>query len=234
MEQQMETTKSVCMWCHSHCGVLVYTQNGRLLKFTEDPQGPQVKLFAPIVRSCHRARAAAEWFYHPDRLHFPLKRAGGKGEGKWQKISWEQALDEIAEKLQELRKKYGPETLATTVGTGRSHYEFRSRFMHLFGSPNQLGQGHICWGPQQVVCTALFGWATNPIVRSETKCILVWGGGIPYYMPPAWRATLGAIKTGAKIIAVDPRRVGAAERAACRYLAAAQARDRYRSGHGHD
>ncbi|MDP2744450.1 MAG: molybdopterin-dependent oxidoreductase, partial [Dehalococcoidia bacterium] len=191
----------------------MHTQDGRLLKVTEDPQGPQPKLFSPQVKSCLRARAAAEWFYHPDRLHFPLKRAGAKGEGKWERISWEQALDEIAGKLKELKAKYGPETLATTVGTGRSHYEFRSRFMHLFGSPNQIGQGHICWGPQQVVCTALFGWATNPIVRSETKCVLAWGGGIPDYMPPAWRATLEAMKKGAKLIAVDPRRVGAAERA---------------------
>ncbi|MBM2831597.1 MAG: phsA2 [Dehalococcoidia bacterium] len=213
MDSQKTAQKSVCMWCHSHCGVLVHTQGGRLLKVTEDLQGPQPKLFAPQVKSCLRARAAVEWFYHPDRLHFPLKRVGAKGEGKWERVSWEQALDEIAGKLKDLKAKYGPETLATTVGTGRSHYEFRSRFMHLFGSPNQIGQGHICWGPQQVVCTALFGWATNPIVRSETKCVLAWGGGIPDYMPPAWRATLEAMKKGAKLISVDPRRVGAAERA---------------------
>lgn len=208
-----KVTKSVCLWCHSHCGVLVHSRNGRLIKITDDPGGPQPKLFGPIVRSCQRARAATEWFYHPDRLGYPLKRAGAKGEGKWQQITWDQALDEIAAKLKELKAKYGPETLATTVGTGRSHYEFRSRFMHLFGSPNGVGQGHICWGPQQVVCLALFGWATNPIVRSETKCVLVWGGGMPHYMPPAWRATLEAAKKGAKIISVDPRGVGAAERA---------------------
>src|SRR4030042_6793449 len=68
---------------------------------------------------------------------YPLKRAGERGEGKWQRITWEQALDEITEKLTVLEAKYGPETLACTEGTVRGAlFWMRSRFCNLFGNPH--------------------------------------------------------------------------------------------------
>ena len=71
-------------------------------KVEENPDYPK-KVFPP-VRACEKARAAVEWFYHPDRLKFPLKRAGDRGEGKWEQTSWDQALDEIAHKLGEIKE----------------------------------------------------------------------------------------------------------------------------------
>jgi len=91
--------KTICMWCHDHCRVAVHVRDGQLLKVEEDREHPRSTLLKPTVRACPRARSAAEWFYHPDRLRYPLKRAGRKGEGKWQEISWDKALDEIAQKL---------------------------------------------------------------------------------------------------------------------------------------
>lgn len=74
-----------------------------------------------------------------------MKRVGERGEGKWEKISWEQALDEIAEKLKAIKRDYGAEAVATTGGTGRGHEQiFKTRFMNLFGSPNNAGAGQWC------------------------------------------------------------------------------------------
>lgn len=197
------------MWCHGFCQVSVEVRGDELIRVKKSEKNP----FGSITQACPRARAAREWFYHPDRLHYPLKRAGERGENKWQKISWEQALDEVAGKLQKIKDQYGPEALVTSSGTGRTHDEYRDRFFNLFGSPNHLGQGNICAEPRLGVNSLMFGWGVFPSIRKETKCILIWGGGTPYYFPQLWKSALAAIKRGAKLIVVDPRRVRTAEKA---------------------
>jgi len=82
-----DVKKSVCMWCHSHCLVEAHLKNGRLEKILEAKDSPNVEMTRATVRACPRARAAAEWLYHPDRLNYPLKRAGDRGQGKWQVVS---------------------------------------------------------------------------------------------------------------------------------------------------
>ncbi|RLA93149.1 MAG: hypothetical protein DRG25_05075 [Deltaproteobacteria bacterium] len=90
---------------------------------------------------CERAQAFIEHLYHPDRLNlYPQKTIGPRGSGKWERIIWNQALDEIAEKFKELKDKYGAETMASTCGTGRGHQiAFKLRFVNIFGSPNHAG-----------------------------------------------------------------------------------------------
>jgi len=102
---EMQVRKTICMWCHDHCRVAVYVKAGQLLKVEEDKEHPRSRLLKRTVRACPRARSAAEWFYHPERLNYPLKRAGERGEGKWQELSWNEALDEIALKLTEIKER---------------------------------------------------------------------------------------------------------------------------------
>ena len=88
-----EIKKAICFFCKPRCTVNVHVEDGRLIRV--EPSR---------YKGC-RAAVAGEWFYHPDRLNVPLKRAGDRGEGKWEQISWDQALDEVAAKLNELREK---------------------------------------------------------------------------------------------------------------------------------
>ncbi len=81
-----------------------------------------------------RYTAAAEWFDHRTRLNYPLRRAEERGEDRWERISRDRALDEIVEKLTDLRDRHGAETLATSKGDDWSHSEYETRFMSLFGS----------------------------------------------------------------------------------------------------
>jgi anaerobic selenocysteine-containing dehydrogenase len=90
-----EIKKSVCYFCKGYCPVLVITENGRLTSVEDDPSDPGLNTIFPRTKGCIRRRAAKEFMYHPDRVHFPLKRAGERGEGKWERISWEQAFDGI-------------------------------------------------------------------------------------------------------------------------------------------
>lgn len=213
MSGQIEVKKAVCYWCHDHCRVGVHVRDGLILeKVEEDKAHPHAKGYRTNVLSCPRARAAAQWFHHPDRLNYPLKRAGERGEGKWQRISWEQALDEIADKLKNLKKKYGAETLGAASGTGRSHDEYRRRFLHLFGTPNYFGQGNICFGPALMVSSAMFGMPAFLIGR-HAKCILLLGTNPPQAFRRIWGIVLEDIKAGAKLIVLDPRRTATTDRA---------------------
>jgi len=204
---EVQVRKTVCMWCHDHCKVAVHIKDGQLIKVEEDTEHPRSALLKPTVRACPRARAAADWFYHPDRLRYPLKRAGERGEAKWQKIPWEQALDEIAQKLDAIRKKYGPEAIATSAGTYRTHDEYRGRFLSLLGTPNYIGQGHICWGVNNVVSAAMTGMSCNAITPRPgiTRCMLLIGTNPRQAERGSWRAILDTRKSGAKLIVVDPR-----------------------------
>lgn len=122
---------------------MVTSENGRLVKTEEDRTFPRVDRVAPPVAACIRQRGVKEWMYHPERVNFPLKRAGERGEGKWQRIPWDQALDEVAENLGKVKTKYGAEAVAFTLGTGRTFGEDIARFAHLFGSPNFIGSANV-------------------------------------------------------------------------------------------
>ncbi len=210
-----EVKKTVCMWCHDHCKVAVHVKDGQLIKVLEDEAHPRHAVLKPTVRACPRARAAAEWFNHPDRLRYPLKRAGEKGEGKWQEISWDEALDGIAQKLEEIKGKYGPEAIATSSGTYRTHDEYKGRFLSLLGSPNYIAQGQICWGINNMVSSALTGMTCNAITPRPgiTKCIFLIGTNPQQAERGSWHVILNAQNSGAKLIVVDPRYTEPAQRA---------------------
>jgi len=89
MQPENEIKKAGCFFCHHNCGVLVHVEEGRVVKVTGNPDHPGSR-----GHICERAVKAPKWLYHPDQLQHALKRIGKRGEGKWQKIPWEQAMDE--------------------------------------------------------------------------------------------------------------------------------------------
>jgi anaerobic selenocysteine-containing dehydrogenase len=85
-----------------------------------------------------------EIFTHPDRLKYPMKRAGERGEDKWERITWDEALDTIAKKLLELKEKYGPESVAFGIGEPKGlEFAFSQRFASAFGTPNVVTPSHL-------------------------------------------------------------------------------------------
>lgn len=210
----MEIKKVVCMQCHNACRLAVGVDADRLVSVEPDKEFPGTRSSYSITKGCPRRRNVIEYFYHPARLNYPLKRSGARGENKWQKITWEQAFEEIASRMKEIIAKHGPEAIATTSGTGRTHDEIRQRFFNLLGSPNHVGAGAICYGPMCAVSHMLFGWRVFPVVRTNTRCILLWGGGGPRYWDVFWQAARKARReNGAKIIVVDPRKTDAVRHA---------------------
>jgi len=107
-----EILRSGCFFCHCRCGVLVHKVDGRVVKVEGDPDNPHNKGF--VCARIAQERYLEGYLYNPNRLKRPLKRAGERGSGQWEEISWEQALDEIAEKLAAIRDEYGAEAVSFT------------------------------------------------------------------------------------------------------------------------
>ena len=113
-----EVRRALCFGCWLQAGVLATVENGKVVKLKGEPGHPVNQGWI-----CERSKAFIEHLYHEDRLNIPLKRMGKRGEGKWEKISWEDALDEIAAKLEQIRTESGAEAIASVGGTGRGFSE---------------------------------------------------------------------------------------------------------------
>ncbi len=203
-----EMRRSYCGLCHPRCGMLLEIENGKIVKVKGDPDHPISR-----GRLCQRGRLMRDHVYHPDRINSPLKRKGGRGAGQWQQLTWNQALDEVADKLSGLREQYGAETLAFTHGTKRTYHWDERRFFNLFGSPNICGANNICMCPSQAVEFATYGGFVWGDVM-HTKCVVLWGHA-PSKSDPIglYPMILQAQKNGAQLIVVDPRRIPEAEKA---------------------
>ena len=202
--------KSHCRMCHGGCGVIVYVKDGKIAKIAGDPD-------CPINHGtlCTKGLASAQLAYHPDRLTTPVKRVGPKASGQWDRISWDEALNTIAERILNYKERFGAESIVMGYGTGRENEAAIYRFANLLGTPNVLTAGHFCYGPR--IATSIITCGTNPIVDYENKpnCIMVWGNNIVISNPDEYKGEhfSVALNKGAKLIVVDPRLTRIAARA---------------------
>jgi len=201
------TVRTVCQGCHCECGVLVNVRDGRITKIEGDPKHPMNRGF-----TCIKGNVYHEIVYHPDRLKYPLKRLGIKRRGKWQRITWEQALNEIAQKLTEIKEKFGSEAIATIHGTGpRPTKHSLPLLLHSLNSPNRVDVDfHICYVPSFVAETCTYGTSITQEIGPDypnANCVLVWGANPLASHPAKGKEIVEAKnKRNAKLIVVDPRR----------------------------
>lgn len=215
MSNQSRIVRSACRGCHGVCQVLVHLDGNRVVKVTGDPESPTSHGYL-----CPKGSAAPELLYHPDRLTYPLRRVGKRGENRWEKVSWEEALTEMADKLAQIRRESGAEFVAIGQGTGRPHTEWTARFAHAYGTPNFIGPAHICYVPRVIASGLTLG--RLPVCDiygfggEKPACILIWGCNLTY--SGAADGMCGgmlqsALQDAEKVIVVDPRRIPPAETA---------------------
>lgn len=202
----VEIHRSVCHLCHGGCGMLLHVKDGRLVAVEGDDTSSFSRGYI-----CAKGAATPELVHHPDRLLYPLKRAGARGGSAWEQISWDRALDEIAARLDAIRATSGPETIAIGQGTARHHYFHVRRFANALGTPNWYEPGLAnCFIPRVTASYLTYGGLLvgdyNGPHRART--ILVWGSNAAVSNPDgklAFRVT-EALASGAYGIAIDPRR----------------------------
>ena len=213
MESATLVHKSVCRSCHGGCGALLHVRDGRLVKIEGDRDSP-----LNHGRLCPIGTVTVDLVNHPDRLKYPQRRIGPRGSGQWQRISWDEALDEISERLLAIRQEFGPESIALGTGTGRHHIRWVSRFGHALGTPNWCEPGFAqCFHPRVNTCMLTLGDFPVCDYTSGTppECILFWGHN-PTNSGPDGETRFSvreALDHNPKIIVVDPRRTDLAKRA---------------------
>lgn len=190
-----------CAMCGpgANCGIYAFVRNGRFTRVAGMAESP-----ANCGGLCAKAHAAPQWVYSPDRLKKPLVRKGAKGEGLFYEVSWNQALDIIADKLKEQKDKYGPESLAILSPARRTYSDMMQRFLIVHGSPN-YGHSGICM--LQRMFSFLYTIGGMPIADYRSSDLIILWGRQPIYAGPATESArnfIAAKKRGAKIIAVKP------------------------------
>ncbi len=123
MSSSTRVIRSSCRGCHGVCQVLVHMEGDRVVKVTGDPDSPTSRGYL-----CPKGAAAPEILYHKDRLSHPLRRAGSRGENKWKEVTWDEAISEMVERMDRIRRESGSEYFAMAQGTGRPYTEFTGRF----------------------------------------------------------------------------------------------------------
>jgi anaerobic selenocysteine-containing dehydrogenase len=144
---------------------------------------------------------------------------GKRGEGKWEKISWEDALDEVAAKLEQIKLESGAEAVASVGGTGRGFSEmFKVRFMNLFGSPNHANAGQWCSVVSRQIHAVVYGAGASRAVKEPCKCAVIWGGNPAEAFACIFPQHVKAKRKGTRYIVIDPKYSETAARLADHWL----------------
>jgi anaerobic selenocysteine-containing dehydrogenase len=200
----MEIRHSVCaLDCPDACSLLVNVEDGRATRLRGDPAHPVTRGFL-----CGKVAQYLEREYSPQRLLYPQKRAGAKGEGRFTRISWDEALGTIAERLAAIAEEHGPESIlpysyAGTMGLLNGSGMDR-RFFHRLGA-SRLDRT-ICSSTGGAALTASLGlrYGTEPEQFRNSKLIIAWGANIHGTNVHLWPFIVEARRNGAKLYVIDP------------------------------
>jgi len=208
----MSWQRSVCPHdCPDTCGLLVKVDHGRVVSIKGDPDHPFTR-----GAICTKVRHYPDRIYSPLRVRHPLRRNGPKGEGRFQQISWDEALDEIVYRYRDIVSTDGPEAIlpysyAGTMGVVQFHAGHP--FFHRLGASRLLRT--ICSATAEAGFAASLGSAPTTDIEStvHSDLIIIWGSNTLSTNMHAWPFFLKARQQGARIIVIDPYRNRTAARA---------------------
>ncbi len=194
----------MCQLCSTVCGIIGHVQDGRLVKIEGNPRDPNSRGFL-----CAKGHAGLNHLYHPERLLYPLRRVGPRGAGQWKRISWDEALDEIAARLKAVRDSGRLEEFAFHQGRLRSKDAVK-RFLNAFGTRTQLSHRALCSGNRRAANLTYIwesDWDLNDV--ANTKYILNFGSNAfeahQGHIPLASRIQDARFRNGAKLVTFDVR-----------------------------
>jgi anaerobic selenocysteine-containing dehydrogenase len=198
-----ERVPGMCQLCSTVCGTIAHVKDGRVIKIDGNPNDPNSR-----GRLCARGQAGLNHQYHPERLLYPLRRVGPRGSGKWRRITWDEAYDELAERLNACRAS-DPTQFAFHQGRSRSKDPV-SAFLNAFGTKTQLNHRGLCSAARRAAnLTYLFesDWDLGDYAHS--KYILNFGSNMfeahQGHVAGAQRVQHGRFENGAKLVTFDVR-----------------------------
>jgi anaerobic selenocysteine-containing dehydrogenase len=210
-----------CALCIARCGAIAVVENGRFTRLEPDPGHPTGQAL------CAKGRAAPELVHHPERLRQPLRRTRPKGDRDpgWEPIGWDQALDQTAAAMRRVAEQHGPEAVAFTLSSTSTtaigdSSGFIQRLANAFGTPNAAITLDVCgWGRSYatrytygVASVGGAGGGAMPDI-ANSGCMILWGYNPSYTRITHATAVVEALKRGMRLIVIDPRHVGLANKA---------------------
>lgn len=217
------TVTRTCTWsapgCHPvGCGLKVYVKDGEVVKVEGDENHPVTK-----GRLCVRCLAMKDFLYHPDRIIYPMKRdRADRGKDKWERCSWDEAIAIIKKNYDEVKEKYGVESMVAFMGTGRQGNIGATGAHRVLGTPNGCYplSGFSCYGPRVSITMDVVGSSYPEIDYAGglpggyddpayvvPEIIIQWGKEPIYSSPDGLfgHSIIDLMKRGAKLININPR-----------------------------
>jgi len=200
---------TMCEMCVWRCGVLAKVKDGRVVKLEGNPEHPHSR-----GNLCPRGQSGLMNTYDPDRVLTPLIRVGNRGEGKFRKATWEEALDLTASKMLEIKNKYGAEAMVFSSTHNLSQVQFEN-LLYAFGSPNYGTQRSLCFNAMIVANLMTYGMEEPArIYDDKLAYILLTGRNLLEAISTSETSDLShAIDRGAKVVYLDPRYTKTASKA---------------------
>lgn len=206
MTKERKVILTDCTLCYHSCGTKVTVEDGVAVKVEGLESHPLNK-----GKLCPKGEATLDNIYHPERLKYPMKRVNGR----FERVTWDQALTEIANKLLRLKEEYGASVLGMFSGSiGVENLEMAGltqRFKAAFGSPNFFSVESICY--RMRIRTRQITFGKYPTEELDSKLYILWGHNPDESDFPLRLAIDVNLKKGAKIVVIDPKRIPLADHA---------------------
>ncbi|MCL4393960.1 MAG: molybdopterin-dependent oxidoreductase [Chloroflexi bacterium] len=196
-DREVYTLCEQCVW---RCGVRAKIKDGKVYKLDGNPNHPHSNGML-----CPRGQAGVATLYDPDRLSFPMMRAGDRGSGLWKRISWEDALDYTAQKMQAIKQQFGAETMVFSSTHNLAQTQFEN-LLRAFGSPNYGTQRSLCFNAMILANLMTFGMQEPDRDYSAVQYIVYAGRNLAEAISNSeTQQMIEAIARGAKVVVLDPR-----------------------------
>ena len=196
---KIENRFSVCDMCLNKCGLIARVEDGLVTKLDPNP-----KFLKSRGMLCARGNAGIDQLYDPDRLKYPLLRKGKRGEGKWQRLSWDQALDHAAEKFMKISEKYTRCGVLFTPGSDMQS-TFVRWFAEVFGSYNVTTHESSCLLSRNRAYLDTFGEVPFSDILHTKYIIMAGANRFEALITPDSIDLMTAKKNGCKLVVLDPR-----------------------------
>ncbi|MFT5700342.1 MAG: anaerobic selenocysteine-containing dehydrogenase [Desulforhopalus sp.] len=203
--EKLRTEKTICpLDCPDSCGIVATVDNGKIVSLSGDKDHPYTNGFI-----CRKMKGYLDRFYSPERILFPQVRVGKKGEGRFKRVSWEEALTLCAERLLKVKKEHGGEAILPYSYAGNMGAVNRFAGYPLF---SKLDTAQL----RQTICSAASGagWRKQcgplpgcpPENAADADLILIWGINVKVSNVHFWQYVATAKKRGARVVVIDPYR----------------------------
>lgn len=200
--QERQAIPFNCHFCNIQDGAIAFIENGRIVKLEGNPEHVSTR-----GRLCAKGNSGMWYTYDPDRILYPLKRVGARGEGKWKRITWDEALAEVAEKLN-AALKIDPNSISLKYGRNRSGGVI-DRFMNTLGSATVINHTSVCESSKKIGMQPTWGPDIETPDFANAKYILNFGSNILeaayFHNPYAQRIAEGVVDNKAKLVTFDVR-----------------------------